>query len=96
MQRLTQLLTASTLLCALAVSACGREKADAHEQIEKIKAACAANDRQKALDIMLAAAEKNETFGKSLRNVTANVPDKSVIDACTDVTDRVKQDLEAQ
>jgi len=96
MNRPHRLLVSSALLFALAFTACGKEKADALAQIDKIKAACAANERKQALDIMLAAAEKNETFGKSFRNVTADVPDKTTVEACGDIPDRVKKHLEEQ
>jgi len=94
MNRLHGLLVSTVLLLAAAVTACGKEKADALATIDKAKAACAANQRQQALDLMLAEAEKNETFGKSFRNVTPNVPDKSTLDVCGDLADRVKKDLE--
>ena len=43
---------------------------------------------------MLAAADKNETFGKAFRNATAEVPDKTVVDACGGVPDKVKKQIE--
>jgi hypothetical protein len=92
----TRILTSSgAVLVAIALSGCGKEKAEALAEIEKIKSACA-TDRQKANDIMLAAADKNETFGKAFRNVTADLPDKSMVDACGTVLDRLKKQIEEQ
>jgi len=82
------------MLVAIAFLGCGKEKAEALAEIEKVKSACASNEREKARDIMLAAADKNETFSKAFRNVTADLPDKSVVDACGTVLDRVKKALE--
>jgi hypothetical protein len=92
MNRLLHGLLISTVL--LLVTACGKEKKDALATIDKVKAACAANQRKEALDMTLAEAEKNETFGRSLRNVTPQVPDKSTLDVCTDLPDRIKKDIE--
>ena len=93
----TRILTVpSGVLVAIALSGCGKEKAEALAEIEKVKSACASNDRQKASDIMLAAAEKNATFGKAFRTATAELPDKSVVDACGTVLDRTKKQIEEQ
>jgi hypothetical protein len=96
MNRPCRLVSLGALLFATAVPGCGREKADALAEVEKIHGACQAQERQKAYDIMVAAANKNETFDKSFRDVTSNVPDKSVIDVCGSVMDRVKRHIEAQ
>ena len=90
------LTTPIAVLVAIALSGCGKEKAEALDEIEKIKGVCARNDRQKASDMMLAAAEKNETFSKAFRIVTADVPDKSMVDACGTVLDRTKKQIEEQ
>jgi hypothetical protein len=94
MNRTRKLTTSSAVLIAIALAGCGKEKAEALAEIEKIKSACASGDRQKASSIMLAAADKNETFSKAFRDVTANVPDKTVLDACGAVPDKVKKQLE--
>jgi len=94
MNRTRILTNSSAVLVAIALAGCGKEKAEALAEVEKIKSTCASDDRQKAREIMLAAADKNETFGKAFRNVTADVPDKSVVDACGAVLDRVKKQLE--
>jgi hypothetical protein len=94
MNRTRILTSSSAVLVAIALAGCGKEKAEALAEIEKIKSACATGDRKKASEIMLAAADKNETFSTAFRNVTAEVPDKSVIDACGAVPDKVKKRLE--
>jgi len=96
MNRTRILTSSSAVLIAIALSGCGREKAEALAEIEKIKSTCATNDREKASEIMLAAAEKNKTFSKAFRIVTADVPDKSMVDACGTVLDRVKKQIEEQ
>jgi hypothetical protein len=94
MNRTRILTNSSAVLVAIALGGCGKEKAQALAEIEKIKSACESGDRKKANDIMLAAADKNETFGKAFRNVTAEVPDKTVVDACGGVSDKVKKQIE--
>ena len=96
MNRTRILTNSSALLVAIAFLGCGKEKAEALSEIEKVKSACAANERKKANEIMQAAAEKNEMFGKVFRNATAEVPDKSVVDACGTVLDKVKKQIEEQ
>jgi hypothetical protein len=96
MSRTRILTNSSAVLVVIALAGCGKEKAEALAEIEKIKSACASGERQKATAIMLAAADKNESFGKAFRNVTAEVPDKSVVDACGAVPDKVKKHLEEQ
>jgi hypothetical protein len=94
MNRTRVLTSSSAVLIAIALAGCGKEKAAALAEIENIKSACAAGDRKKATDIMLAAADKNETFGKAFRNATAEVADKSVVDPCGAVPDKVKKHIE--
>ena len=94
MNRTRILTNSSAVLVAISLAGCGKEKAEALAEIEKIKSACASGDRKKASDIMLAAADKNETFSTAFRNATAEVPDKSVVDACGAVPDKVKKQLE--
>jgi hypothetical protein len=94
MNRTRILTSSSAVLVAIALTGCGKEKTEALAEIEKIKSACTSGDRKKASDIMLAAADKNETFGKAFRNATAEVPDKSVLDPCGGVPDKVKKHIE--
>ena len=94
MNRTRILTNSSAVLVAIALAGCGKEKAEALAEIEKIKSACESGERKKASDIMLAAAEKNQTFSKAFRNATAEVPDKSVVDPCGLVPDKVKKHIE--
>jgi hypothetical protein len=94
MNRTRRLTNSSAVLVAIALAGCGKEKAEALGEIEKIKSACASGERKKASDIMLAAADKNETFSKAFRNATAEVPDKSVVDPCGTVPDKVRKHIE--
>jgi hypothetical protein len=94
MNRTRILTNSSAVLIAIAFLGCGKEKAEALAEIEKIKSACASGERKKASDIMLAAADKNQTFSKAFRNATAEVPDKSVVDPCGLVPDKVKKQIE--
>lgn len=78
------------------LAGCGKEKADALAELDRVKQACDSNDRKHAQDLMLAAAEKNKTFAKSFQFVTADLPDKTMVDACGAVFDKVKKHLEDQ
>lgn len=84
------------LTVAFVLVGCGREKADAIAELNRVKQACDANDRKHAQDLMIAAAEKNKTFAKSFQFVTADLPDKTMVDACGPVFDKVKAHLEDQ
>jgi hypothetical protein len=84
------------LMVVSAITGCSREKADAVAALDQVKQACATNDRKRAQDIMIAAAEKNKTFAKSFQFVTADLPDKTMVDACGPVFDKVKAHLDEQ
>ena len=92
--------TLAVLACTLALITsslgCGKDKADALLQIENVKRLCASGERTKALDTLTNAAEKNKTFAKSFHFVTADVPDKTLLDPCGRVPDRIKAHLEGE
>jgi hypothetical protein len=87
---------AATLVLATLSVGCGKDKADALAELQRVKQACDSNDRQHAQDLMLAAAGKNKTFAKSFQFVTADLPDKTMVDACGPIFDKVKAHLEDQ
>ncbi|HEY3235366.1 MAG TPA: hypothetical protein VGJ84_11680 [Polyangiaceae bacterium] len=98
MQRLTNWtarhLGALALLTIAGLSSgCGREKSEALAEVEKIEKLCAAGERDKAQEEMLATASKNKVFAKSFQFVTAALPDKTVVDACGDPLPKLKQHL---
>jgi hypothetical protein len=89
------IVTGLTMLAAAGVVlGCGGEKKEAMTEVTNVEKACASGERQKALDIMLATAGKNETFRKSFQFATAGVPDKSTVDACGDALHKLKTHLD--
>jgi hypothetical protein len=83
-------------LFALPVVACGKQKAEAEAQLAEIDAACAAGDKDKARQLMLDGAQANPAFKKAFDGATAEVTDKSRVNACGLVLTEVKLRIKNQ
>ena len=73
---------ASLAFALAALSLTGCQKGPAKEEFKKIETACAAKDKEKALEIALAAAESNTVFKKAFDGTFESVSDKKKANIC--------------
>lgn len=78
--KLSMLSPALVLTSALALTGC--KKGPALEEMKKVEDACAAKDKEKALDIALKATESNKLFKKAFDGTFESVSDKKQANVC--------------
>jgi hypothetical protein len=66
----------------LALAATGCKKGPALEELKKVEEACAAKDKEKAIQIALDASKSNSSFQKAFDGVFEKVDDKSKANVC--------------
>ena len=66
---------------------------EALAELQKMEQQCKAGDQDKAREIMLAAAEKNEVFRKAYVFATAGLVDKAYVKPCGPVLQQLKGQL---
>jgi hypothetical protein len=67
---------------------------EALAELRKMEQQCESGDQDKAREIMLAAAEKNETFRKAYVFATSGLVDKAYVKPCGPVLQQLKGRLE--
>ena len=72
----------SLVLAVAALSVTGCQKGPAKEEFNKIETACAAKDKEKALEIALAAYETNTVFKKAFDGTFESVKEKKQANVC--------------
>jgi hypothetical protein len=72
----------SLVLVLAALSVTGCQKGPAKEEFKKIESACAAKDKEKALEIALAAYDSNTVFKKAFDGTFESVKDKKQANVC--------------
>lgn len=73
---------AAALTIALSLGLSGCKKGPALEELKKVEAACEAKDRDKAVEIAVAAADSNSAFKKAFDDVFKSVDDKKKANVC--------------
>ena len=80
------LLAASTVACD--------DSDEALAELQKVDQECQNGNQDKAREIMLAAAEKNETFRKAYSFATSGLADKAYLNPCGPIIRQLKSQLE--
>ena len=76
------ILPAAALITIASLGLTGCNKGPALEELKKVEAACEAKDRDKAVEIAVAAAESNSAFKKAFDDVFKSVDDKKKANVC--------------
>ncbi len=76
------ILPAAALTVILSLGLTGCNKGPALEELAKVEAACDAKDRDKAVEIAIAAADANKAFKKAFDDVFKSVDDKKKANVC--------------
>jgi hypothetical protein len=82
----------ATLLAASAVACDDSDEALA--ELQKMDQECQNGSHDKAREIMLAAAEKNETFREAYSFATSGLVDKAYLNPCGPVIRQIRSQLE--
>ena len=72
----------AVVLAVSLFSLVGCKKGPALEEMKKVEEACAAKDKEKAVDIAIKAAESNSSFKKAFDEVFKGVEDKKKVNVC--------------
>jgi hypothetical protein len=75
-------LSAVALTIFLSLGLTGCKKGPALEELKKVEAACEAKERDKAIEIAIAAADSNSAFKKAFDDVFKSVDDKKKANVC--------------